>query len=256
MSDVTLHERLRALGLSGAADALDDLIALATKKRWGPPQILEHVADIEERERARRGLERRLSRSHLGRFKTIADYDWSWPTKIDRPLVESAVGLHFLGAARNVVLVAPQGLGKTMIAQNIAHQAIVAGHSVLFTTAAQMLLDLGGQESSRSLERRLRHYAKQSLLILDEVGYLAFDNRNADLLFQVVSRRYERKSLVLTTNLAFKDWPTIFPNATCATALIDRVIHHADVISIEGKSYRLREAENAASSKEKTKPKK
>ena len=258
MSETTLHARLGALGLSGAADGLDDLVALATKKRWGAAQILEHVADIEERERSRRGLERRLARSHLGRFKTIADFDWSWPTKIDRPLVESAVGLHFLGAARNVVLVAPQGLGKTMFAQNIAHQAIVAGHSVLFTTTAQMLLDLGGQESSRTLERRLKHYAKQSLLILDEVGYLAFDNRNADLLFQVVSRRYERKSLVLTTNLAFKDWPSIFPNATCATALIDRVIHHADVISIEGKSYRLREAENAAAKKgpAKEKPKK
>jgi DNA replication protein DnaC len=255
MSEATLHARLVALGLSGAADGLDDLVALATKKRWGPTQILEHVADIEERERSRRSLERRLSRSHLGRFKTIADYDWNWPTKIDRPLAESAVGLHFLGAARNVVLVAPQGLGKTMIAQNIAHQAIVAGYSVLFTTAAQMLLDLGGQESSRALERRLRHYAKQSLLILDEVGYLAFDNRNADLLFQVVSRRYERKSLVLTTNLAFKDWASIFPNATCATALIDRVIHHADVISIEGKSYRLREAEDAAVNKENAKRK-
>ena len=121
-----------------------------------------------------------------------------------------------------------------------------------------MLLDLGGQESSRALERRFRHYAKQSLLVLDEVGYLAFDNRNADLLFQVVSRRYERKSLVLTTNLAFKDWASIFPNATCATALIDRVIHHADVINVEGKSYRLREAEDAAVKKEnaKNKPKK
>lgn len=255
MTDINLHGRLTSLGLLGVADGLDDIISLATKKRWGPAQIFEHVADIEERERSRRSLERRLSRSHLGRFKPIADYDWNWPTKIDRSLVESAVGLHFLGAARNVVLVAPQGLGKTMVAQNIAHQAILAGHSVLFTTAAQMLLDLGGQESSRSLERRLRHYAKQSLLVLDEVGYLAFDNRNADLLFQVVSRRYERKSLVLTTNLAFKDWATIFPNATCATALIDRVIHHADVISIEGKSYRLREAENAAATKEK-KPKK
>lgn len=259
MSDVTsLHDRLRALGLTAAADGLDDLVALATKKRWGTTQIFEHVADIEERERSRRSLERRLSRSHLGKFKPIADYDWNWPTRIDRTLVESAVGLHFLGAARNVVLVAPQGLGKTMIAQNIAHQAILAGHSVLFTTAAQMLLDLGGQESSRSLERRLRHYAKQSLLIIDELGYLAFDNRNADLLFQVVSRRYERKSLVLTTNLAFKNWPTVFPNATCATALIDRVIHHSDVISVEGKSYRLREAEGAAAKKEesKTKPKK
>jgi DNA replication protein DnaC len=255
MSETTLHDRLGALGLSGAAEGLDDLIALVTKKRWGPTQILEHVADIEERERSRRGLERRLARSHLGRFKTIADYDWNWPTKIDRSLVESAVGLHFLGAARNIVLVAPQGLGKTMVAQNIAHQAIVAGHSVLFTTAAQMLLDLGGQESSRALERRLRHYAKQSLLVVDEVGYLAFDNRNADLLFQVVSRRYEKKSLVLTTNLAFKEWASIFPNATCATALIDRIIHHADVISIEGKSYRLREAESAAEAKEKAKNK-
>ena len=255
MSEVTLHDRLRALGLISASDQFDDIVALATKKRWSAAQLFEHVADIEERERSRRGLERRLARSHLGRFKTIADYDWNWPTSIDRPLVESAVDLHFLGAARNVVLVAPQGLGKTMIAQNIAHQAIVAGHSVLFTTAAQMLLDLGGQESSRALERRFRHYAKQSLLILDEVGYLAFDNRNADLLFQVVSRRYEKKSLVLTTNLAFKDWPSIFPNATCATALIDRVIHHADVIAVEGKSYRLREAENSAAGKETAKPK-
>jgi DNA replication protein DnaC len=255
MSDTSLRDRLRALGLIATGEALNDLVALATQKRWGPPQILEHVADLEDKERARRSLERRMSRSHLGKHKPIADYDWDWPAKIERSLVESAVGLHFLGAARNVVLVAPQGLGKTMIAQNIAHQAILAGHSVLFTTAAQMLLDLGAQDGSRSLERKLRHYAKQSLLVIDEVGYLAFDNRNADLLFQVVSRRYERKSLVLTTNLAFKDWPSIFPNATCATALIDRVIHHADVISIEGKSYRLREAEDAAGRKEPTKPK-
>ena len=160
MSEASLHERLRALGLAGAADGLDDLVSLATKKRWGVTQIFEHVADIEERERTRRGLERRLSRSKLGRFKTIADYDWNWPTKIDRSLVEAAVGLHFLGGARNVVLVAPQGLGKTMIAENIAHQAIVAGHSVLFITAAKMLLDLGGQETSRALERRLAYYAK------------------------------------------------------------------------------------------------
>jgi DNA replication protein DnaC len=241
-----LAVRLRALGLIAASDALDDLVALATQKRWSSLQLLEHVADLEDKERARKSLERRTTRSRLGKFKPVADFDWSWPTAIDRPLVEAAVGLRFLEGARNIVLVAPQGLGKTMFAQNIAHQAILAGHSVLFTTAAQMLLDLGGQESSRALERRLHHYAKISLLVLDELGYLAFDNRNADLLFQVVSRRYERKSLVLTTNLAFKEWPTIFPNATCATALIDRVIHHADVIAIEGKSYRLREAEEAS----------
>jgi DNA replication protein DnaC len=241
-----LRALLRALGLSATADALDDLVALATKKRWSPVELFEHVVALEDKDRARRGLERRLKRSRLERFKPMADYDWNWPTKIDRSLVDSVVRLDFLTEPRNVVLAAPQGLGKTMIAQNVAHNAALGGHGVLFITAAQLLLDLGAQESARALERRLKHYAKIGLLIVDEIGFLAFDNRNADLLFQVISRRYERKSTVLTTNLAFSDWPTIFPNATCATALIDRVVHHADVIAIEGESYRAREAEAQA----------
>jgi DNA replication protein DnaC len=241
MSD--LKRRLHALGLNAVSDALDDVVALATKQRWSTVQILEHFADIEEKVRAKRSLDRRLSRSRIGRFKPIADFDWAWPTKMDRARVEAALRLDFLEGSRNIVLVAPQGLGKTTIAQNIAQQAILAGHSVLFVTAAQLLLDLGAQESTRALDRRLHYLSKVSVLVIDEVGYLAFDNRNADLLFQVVSRRYEKKSLVLTTNLPFRDWPSVFPNATCATALIDRVIHHADVIAIEGKSYRLRHAE-------------
>jgi DNA replication protein DnaC len=238
-----LKTRLRALGLIAAASGLDDLLAFVTKHRYSPAQILEHIAELEEKDRARRSLERRMARSRLGRFKPLADFDWTWPTRIDKDLVESALRLDFTGGARNVVLVAPQGLGKTMIAQNIAHQAVLAGQSVQFLTAAQLLLDLGAQESARALDNRLKHYAKIGLLVVDELGYLAFDNRNADLLFQVVSRRYEKKSLVLTTNLAFNDWPSVFPNATCATALIDRIVHHADVIAIEGKSYRLRQAE-------------
>jgi DNA replication protein DnaC len=244
-----LKTRLHALGLAAAASGIDDLIAFVTKHRYSPVQIIEHIADLEEKERTRRSLERRLSRSRLGRFKPMADFDWNWPTRIDRDLVESALRLSFLDESRNVVLVAPQGLGKTMIAQSIAHQAILEGRSVLFVTAAQLLLDLGSQESARALDNRLKHYAKVGLLVVDEVGYLAFDNRNADLLFQIVSRRYEKKSLVLTTNLAFSEWPTIFPNATCATALIDRVIHHADVLAIEGQSYRLREAGEQSSSR-------
>ena len=159
-------------------------------------------------------------------------------------MVEAAVALDFLDQRRNVVLVAAQGLGKSMIAQNIAHQAILAGHSVLFVTAAQVLLDLRAQESGRALQRRLKHYAQVGLLVLDEIGYLAFDTSNTDLLFQVITLRYEKKSLVLTTNLAFSDWPSIFPSATSAIGLIDRVVHHSDVIRIEGKSYRLREAED------------
>jgi DNA replication protein DnaC len=244
-----LRSRLRALGLVSTGAAIDDILALATKRRWGPTEMLEHLADLEEKDRARRGLERRMSRSRLEKFKPMADFDWSWPTKIDRPLVESLLSLDFVEGARNVVLVANGGLGKTTIAQNMAHRAILAGHSVLFVSAAQLLLDLGGQESSRALERRLRYYAKIGLLVLDEVGYLAFDNRNADLLFQVVNRRYEKKSLVMTTNLAFNDWGTIFPNAACAHALIDRVVHHADVVTIEGESYRLRESELAANAR-------
>jgi len=256
MTDRELADRLHQLGLRATAEQLSDLVARATKERLGPTQLLELIVDIEEKDRARRGLERRLQRSKLGRFKPIVDFDWGWPTRIDRDRVEAALRLEFLEETRNVVLVAPQGLGKTMIAQNIAHEAILAGYSVLVITAAQLLLDLAAQDSARSLDRRLKHYAKQSLLIIDEVGYLAFDNRNADLLFEVIARRYERKSLVLTTNLSFRDWPTIFPNATCATALIDRIIHHADVIPIEGKSYRLRQAEDRAKKPPPPKPKK
>jgi DNA replication protein DnaC len=239
----SLGQRLDALGLRHTSQYLDDIIALAQKRRLGAREIIEHVVDIEEQDRSRRSLERRTTRSRIGRFKPISDYDWSWPKRIERDRVESAVRLDFLAEHRNIVIVAPQGLGKTMIAQNIAHQAVLAGHSVLFVTAAQLLLDLGAQESARGLDRRLRFYAGVALLVVDEVGYLGFDTRNADLLFQVVSRRYEKKSLIMTTNLAFKDWSTIFPNATCATALIDRVIHHADVLAIEGDSFRLREAE-------------
>ena len=244
MSD--LAQRLRDLGLRATGAELDDLVARATKERWSPVQLLEHVVDLDEKDHVKRSLDRRFAESHIGRFKPMADFDWAWPTKIDRAMVTRALDVDFIPKARNIVLVAPPGLAKTMIAQNLAHQAILKGHSALFITTAQLLLDLGSQESSRALDRRLKHYAKISLLVLDEVGYLAFDNRNADLLFQVVSRRYEKKSLVLTTKLAFVDWPTIFPSATCATALIDRVIHHADVIAIEGESYRLREAREHA----------
>jgi DNA replication protein DnaC len=242
----SLAERLVELGLRHTGKSLDDLIATATKKRWGPAELLEQMVEQEHADRTRRGLERRLERSRIGRFKPMADFDWTWPKRIDRKAVEAALNLDFLQEAHNVVLIAPQGLGKTMIAQNIAHQAVLAGHSALFVTVSQMLLDLSAQESARSLDRRLRYYCNRiGLLVLDEVGYLSYDSRNADLLYQVVSRRYERKSLVLTTNLAFSQWPSIFPNATSAVALIDRVVHHAEIITIEGDSYRRRTAELA-----------
>lgn len=248
---VELSKQLAALGLHYVAEHLDDVVALGTKNRWGTIEMLTHVAEQEAKGRAKRSLDRRLARSKLGRFTPMADFDWAWPTRIDRDAVEDALKLDFLAAHRNLVLVAPQGLGKTMIAQNIAHQAVLKGHTALFTTASQLLLDLGAQDSPRALDRRLKHYAHCGLLVIDEVGYLSYDARNADLLFQVVSRRYEDKSLVLTTNLTFSDWATIFPNAACATALIDRIVHHADVLTIEGKSYRRRTAEESKKAKSK-----
>jgi DNA replication protein DnaC len=159
-------------------------------------------------------------------------------TPIPNKCTLHALHLEFLAAGRNLVLVAAQGLGKTMIAQNIAHHAVLAGHHVLFTTAAQLLLDLGSQDSARGLARRLNYYGQRGLLVLDELGYLSYDARAADLLFQVVSRRYERKSLALTTNLAFSDWPTIFPNAGSAVALIDRLVHHGEVYTMVGTQTR------------------
>lgn len=245
----TLSNHLRRLGLTRVAEDLNDLLARAAKDRWTPVALLEQIATIELDDRARRSLDRRFKRARLGRFKPMADFEWTWPKTLDRPLVERALTLDFLSHAENLVLVGAQGLGKTMMAKNLVHQAILHGHSALFTTAADLLLDLHSQETARGLDRRLRHYGRPQLLCIDEIGYLAYDARAADLLFQIVTRRYEQKSIILTTNLAFRDWHTIFPNAACAVGLIDRLTHHAALVKVTGDSFRLREAEQTQKSR-------
>ncbi len=243
---MSINDQIHSLGWRGVSSRLSDVIAQATEKRWSPMQLVERMVQLEQDDRAQRGLERRVTRSRIGSFKSMEDFDWSWPSRIDRSRVEECLRLDFLKEQKNVVLVAAQGLGKTMIAKNVAHQAVQAGQSVIFASASQVLLDLAGQESARALDRRLRHYANVNLLVLDELGYLSYDARNADLLFQLVNRRYDRRSLVITTNLGFSEWPTVFPNATSATALIDRLIHHAVILTIDGTSFRRREAEAEA----------
>ncbi len=250
---IDLAGQLAALKLNRTADELDDFIARATKGRWAPRVLLEELARAEIAEREQRSLERRRRGAKLGRFKPIDQFDWNWPEKIDRDLIERALAGDLVGRRENLVMVAAQGLGKTMLARNIALQAVLQGFSALFVEASKMLLDLGAMDSARTLNRRLAHYARPDLLCIDEVGYLSYDARAADLLFEVVSRRYEQKSIVITTNLAFVDWPGIFPNASCVTALIDRLTHHADVCLIEGESYRRREAEEAQKARRKTK---
>jgi len=234
---------LKRLGLHRVAHDLDDLVARATRTRWSPVQLLEALVTAELDDRARRSVERRLRRARLGRFKSIADWEWDWPKTLNRPALERVLSLDFLGRGENVILVGAQGLGKTMLAKNLVHQAVLAGHSALFTTASELLLDLNGQETARALERRLRHYARPALIAIDEIGYLSYDAHAADLLYQVVSRRYEQKSVIVTTNLAFKHWDTVFPNAGCAVALVDRLTHHAEIVAIDGESYRRRDAQ-------------
>ena len=237
-----LSRQLTQLGLYATSANLEDVLARAVKGRWAPRELLEEIARAELTERGRRGLQRRLARSKLGRFKMMADFDWQWPKKIQRDAIERALTLEFLKEARNLILVATNGLGKTMITKNIAHAAVLAGYSVLFRTAAELIEDL--QVDSPELRRRkLAHYSRPHLLCIDEVGYLSYDNHAADLLYEVVNRRYEQKSLIVTTNRAFKEWNQVFPNATCIATLLDRLTHHAEVTVIEGSSYRVRESE-------------
>jgi DNA replication protein DnaC len=209
------------------------------------------VIEWEEAERARRSLERRLSSAHIGRFKPMADFDWHWPEQCDRLAITELMGLEFLKTATNAILAGASGLGKTTIAQNIAQQAVMHGHTVLFTTAGQLLGDLAALDSDSALRRRLRFYAAPTLLVIDEMGYLSYSNRHADLLFELISRRHEQKSTLVTTNKSFAEWSEVFPNAACVVALIDRLVHNAEIIAIKGKSYRQKEAQERAEQRSK-----
>src|SRR5712691_6854702 len=248
----SLPAQLEQIGLHALATEVDDFLARATKQRWSPRQILEHLAQTEAAERAHRSLERRLRLSEIKKFKPMADFNWSWPSKIERDVMERALTLDFLPEARNLILVGTNGLGKTMIAQNICHQAVLAGHSVLFRSAAALLEELHRQ-TPEGRHRKLRTYANVDLLCVDEVGYLSFDDKSADLLYEVINRRYERKSVILTTNRPFKEWNEVFPNAACIVTLLDRLLHHADVTVIEGDSYRVRESEQETAARRRKK---
>lgn len=232
-----LRERAKALNLNGVLAHWPEAVA----SEWLPKLL-----GWEEEERTRRSLERRLKEARIGRFKPLVDFDWAWPTRCDRGAIEGLMELDFMGDAANVVLVGPNGVGKSTLAKNVAHQALIRGHTVRFTTAGELLGDLAALDSDAALRRRLRHYASPDLLVIDEIGYLSYSNRHADLLFELVSRRYESKSTLVTTNKAFSAWSEVFPNASCVVSLIDRLVHHSEVVAIEGESYRLKEAKERA----------
>jgi DNA replication protein DnaC len=195
-----------------------------------------------------------LKDARIGRFKPLCDFDWTWPKRCDRTAVEALMALDFLKEAANVVLVGPNGVGRSTLAQNIAHQALIAGHTVLFTSAGQLLGDLCALDSDSALRRRLRHYARPELLVIDEVGYLSYSNRHADLMFELVSRRYQLRSTLITTNRPFAEWREVFPNAACVVSLIDRLVHNAEIIAPRLRRGRLSRATPTASRKHASAP--
>jgi DNA replication protein DnaC len=233
----SLIERATALGLHGLLCHLSEV----AHEPWIPTLL-----DWEEQERATRGLARRIQAAHLGRFRPWADFDFTWPKRLDRDAVDDAFRLDFIGQGDNLVLLGPNGVGKTMIAQNLCYQAVLRGIPVLFTTASALLADLSERHTSYALQQRLRHYARPKLLCIDEIGYLSYDARAADLLFEIITRRYQRVSTIISTNKPFAEWHEIFPNAASVVTLVDRLTHQAEIIQIEGESYRLKESRDSA----------
>ncbi len=231
-------DALAKVGFRAGRDVLAAFFTHAHKSRLGPTQVGEGLVALERRARETTNLERRTRAAYLGKFKPLDRFDWAHPRKIDRALVERLLGLDFLARGENVLVRGQSGVGKTMLAQNIGHAALLAGHSVRFTTLAAALADLLQQESIPAFERRLKRYLRPRVLVLDELGYLPVDSRAADMLYAIVSRRHEQRSTVISTNLAFKQWGTVFPGAACVGALVDRFAQHCHRIEIDADSWR------------------
>ena len=240
-------DRAKKLKLYGLVAHWDEITNVA----W-----VKQVIEWEEIERAGKSLRRRLSDAHLDSFKPLTEFDWSWPKKCDQRLIEELMGLDFIQDKANVIFCGPNGVGKTMIVKNIAHQAVMSGHSVIFVSAGTMLNNLASLDSDHLLRNRINYYCRPPLLIIDEVGYLSYGTRHADLLFEIVNRRYEDKSIIVTTNKSFGEWNEIFPSASCVVSLIDRLVHNSEITNIEGDSYRLKESKEKSQKRREDRKKK
>ena len=229
---------------------------LANWEKLSSRPWLPELLGYEETERSRKSLERRVKSAKIGAFKPMADFDWRWPKQIEREQIEELLDLQFVTEQANVILVGPNGVGKTMIAKNIVYQAILRGYTARVISASELLNDLAAQTSSWALTRRLRHYCHPQILLIDELGYLATSTEHANLLFEVITRRYQQKPVILTTNKPFTEWGEVFPNSTCVVTLIDRLVHKAEILKIRGESYRLKEARERAALKKELRAKK
>jgi DNA replication protein DnaC len=239
-----LRENLNKLGLTRVREIYPDLIALATKEGLSFLETLDRLLEEEARVRFERLVARRIREARIPVVKALDSFDFKYPKKIKREQVVSLFDLDFIAKKTNVIFLGRTGVGKTHLATALALAACQKGHRVLFSTAVNVVNHLQAAQSDGTFLRRLRHYLVPEVLVLDELGYLPIDRHGADLLFQVISGRYERGSVVLTTNRAFKEWASVFNDATVAAAVIDRLAHHSEVFVIEGRSYRMPDGDN------------
>jgi DNA replication protein DnaC len=234
-----LQENLRILRLGYMEEHAVSDAQLAARNGTGHLQFLEELIAAEAAQLHDRSVARRIAAARFPVLKTMAGWNWSWPKKINRMQVEHLLRLDFLSSHANVLLLGGTGLGKTHLACALGHAACLQKHPVLFASTIDVVNRLSAAQSRDQLSREIKRYEAPRVLILDELGYLPLDKRGAELLFQVISKRYERGSTIITTNIAFKEWPRIFAgDATIPSALLDRLLHHAETVLIEGESYR------------------
>ena len=237
-----LDQHLRYLKLSFMQENYQDLAAQAAKKHWSHVDYLERIADGEAAMRRDRSIERCIRLARFPVIKTLDQFNWSWPKKINRLQVQNLFRLNFIKNKSNIIFLGGVGLGKTHLASALAYAACLKGHSVLFATAIDVINTLAAAQAAGRMKKELKKYTRPAFLILDELGFLPIDKAGADLLFQVISLRYEQGALVITSNRAFKDWSEIFNNdSTLTSAILDRLLHHAETVVIEGKSYRMKD---------------
>ena len=235
-------DALRNLGFRAPAETLRALLTHATKSKLAPAQFCLELAALEKRERDTRNLETRTKAASLGPVKPLDRFDWTHPRAIDRQAFEHLhETLSFLVNGENVLLRGQAGVGKSTLAKHLGLAALAKGHTVRFDTLAGALADLLRHQTIPAIERRLRRYTQPDLLILDELGYVPCDSSAADLLFRIVSNRHESRAIVITTNLAYKQWGSLFGDAPCLGALVDRFAQHCHVLDIDADSWRDKE---------------
>jgi DNA replication protein DnaC len=237
----TLDEQFAYLKLVYMRDNYEPVAKVAATKQWTHVNYLSELVKAEVDLRNDRAIKRRIYAARFTQIKTIDQFNWSWPKKIDQLAVKNLLRLAFIQEKSNVIFLGGVGLGKTHLATALGYQACLSGYNVLFSTAVDAINNLVAAQAAGRLKQELAKYHKPALLILDELGYLPIDKIGADMLFQIISRRYEQGSVIITCNRAFKDWPEIFNNdSTLTSALLDRLLHHTETIVIEGKSYRMK----------------